>query len=50
VLALRYIYVLALVVWLGGIVVLGAIAAPTTFQVLQATDLFRARARQRRVR
>jgi len=35
-LALRYAYVLALVVWLGGMVVLGAIAAPTTFQVLQA--------------
>ena len=26
-LALRYVYVLALVVWLGGMVVLGAIAA-----------------------
>lgn len=36
--ALRYVYVLALVVWLGGIVVLGAIVAPTTFQVLQATE------------
>lgn len=35
-LALRYVYVLALVVWLGGMVVLGAIVAPTTFQVLQA--------------
>jgi hypothetical protein len=34
-LALRYLYVLALVVWLGGMVVLGAIVAPTTFQVLQ---------------
>lgn len=38
VLALRYVYVLALVVWLGGMVVLGAIAAPTTFQVLQASE------------
>ena len=34
-LALRYAYVLALVVWLGGMVVLGAIVAPATFQVLQ---------------
>ena len=37
-LALRYVYVLALVVWLGGMVVLGAIVAPTTFQVLQAIE------------
>jgi uncharacterized membrane protein len=36
-LALRYAYVLALVVWLGGMVVLGAIVAPSTFQVLQAS-------------
>ena len=35
--ALRYLYVLALVVWLGGMVVLGAIVAPATFQVLQAS-------------
>ena len=35
-LALRYVYVLALVVWLGGMVILGAVVAPTTFQVLQA--------------
>jgi uncharacterized membrane protein len=35
-LALRYAYVLALVVWLGGMVALGAIVAPATFQVLQA--------------
>lgn len=35
-LALRYVYILALVVWLGGMAVLGAIIAPTTFQVLQA--------------
>jgi len=33
-LALRYAYVLALVVWLGGMVVLGALVAPATFQVL----------------
>lgn len=37
-LVLRYVYVLALVVWLGGMVVLGAIVAPTTFQVLQASE------------
>jgi hypothetical protein len=35
-LALRYVYVLALVVWLGGMVVLGALVAPTTFQLLPA--------------
>ena len=29
-LALRYVYVLALVVWLGGMVVLGAVVAPAT--------------------
>jgi hypothetical protein len=34
--AARYLYVLALVVWLGGIVALGLIAAPVTFQVLTA--------------
>ena len=37
VIALRYLYVLALVVWLGGMVVLGAIVAPATFQILQAS-------------
>jgi uncharacterized membrane protein len=37
-LALRYVYVLALVVWLGGIIVLGALVAPTTFDVLQTRD------------
>src|SRR5690349_16899364 len=36
-LALRYVYLLALVVWLGGMVLLGAIVAPATFQVLQAS-------------
>jgi uncharacterized membrane protein len=35
-LALRYVYVLALVVWLGGMLVLGAVVAPTIFEVLQA--------------
>ena len=33
---LRYAYVLALVVWLGGMVVLGSVVAPAVFQVLQA--------------
>jgi uncharacterized membrane protein len=37
-LALKYVYLLALVVWLGGMLVLGALVAPTTFQVLQASD------------
>ena len=36
-LALRYVYVLALVVWLGGMVILGALVAPTTFEVLQTS-------------
>jgi hypothetical protein len=35
-LALRYAYVLALVVWLGGMIILGALVAPSVFQVLQA--------------
>ena len=33
---LRFVALLALVVWLGGMVVLGALVAPATFQVLQA--------------
>jgi len=33
-LVLRYAYVLALAVWTGGMIVLGAIAAPSIFQVL----------------
>ena len=37
-LALRYVYVLALAIWLGGMVVLAAVVAPATFQVLQASD------------
>src|SRR3954465_13864884 len=36
-LALRYVYVLALVVWLGGMLILGAIVAPATFGVLQSS-------------
>lgn len=43
-LALRYVYVLALVVWLGGMVLLGALVAPTTFQVLQASEPVEGRA------
>ena len=31
---LRYAYVLALAVWLGGMIALGAVVAPATFQVL----------------
>ena len=37
-LALRYVYILALVVWLGGMIVLGAVVAPTTFQVLETRE------------
>ena len=37
-LALRYVYVLALAVWLGGMVVLGAVVAPSVFQILQAAE------------
>jgi Domain of unknown function (DUF4149) len=36
---LRYIAVLALVVWVGGLVVLGAIAAPTAFDVIGAQPI-----------
>jgi uncharacterized membrane protein len=43
-LALRYVYVLALVVWLGGMVLLGAIVAPTTFGVLQTIEPITGRA------
>jgi hypothetical protein len=35
-LALRYAYVLALVVWLGGMAVTNVLAAPTIFAVLEA--------------
>jgi uncharacterized membrane protein len=43
-LGLRYVYVVALVVWLGGMVTLGAIVAPSAFQVLQAADPVNGRA------
>lgn len=33
---LRYLYILALVVWLGGMVVAGGVAAPSIFKVLEA--------------
>ena len=33
---LRYLYVVALVVWVGGLIVAGAIVAPSVFGVLQA--------------
>lgn len=36
--ALRFIYVLALVVWLGGLLTAGAVVAPVIFRVLQAQD------------
>jgi len=36
--ALRFVYVLALAVWLGGMAILGAVVAPTIFQTMQAAD------------
>lgn len=36
--ALRYAYLLGLVLWLGGMLVLGAVVAPSTFQVLEALE------------
>jgi uncharacterized membrane protein len=35
---LRYLYLLALVLWLGGMAVAGFVVAPTTFGVLEAWD------------
>jgi uncharacterized membrane protein len=37
-LVIRYLALLTLVVWLGGMVILGLLVAPSTFRVLQATD------------
>jgi uncharacterized membrane protein len=37
-LAIRYLALMALVVWLGGMVILGLLVAPSTFGVLQASD------------
>jgi hypothetical protein len=36
--AMRYLYLLALVIWLGGMVIAGLVVAPTVFGVLQAWD------------
>jgi len=36
--AVRYIYVLALVAWLGGMVTIGAVVAPVAFQSLEQRD------------
>jgi hypothetical protein len=36
--ALRYLYVLSLVVWLGGMTAAGLVVAPVTFGVLEAWD------------
>lgn len=36
--ALRYVCLLALVVWLGGLIVLASVSAPATFEVLQSRD------------
>ena len=36
--AIRYVALTALVVWLGGMVILGLLVAPSTFGVLQAAD------------
>ena len=38
-LALRYVSLLSLVVWVGGLVALGAIAAPATFDVIAARQV-----------
>jgi hypothetical protein len=35
---LRYVYVLALAAWLGGMIVIATIAAPSAFAVMQARD------------
>jgi uncharacterized protein DUF4149 len=43
-LAVRYVALVALVVWLGGMIVLGAVVAPSTFRVLQASEAAAGRA------
>ena len=35
---LRYMYIFTLAVWLGGMIILATIAAPATFDTLQARD------------
>jgi hypothetical protein len=37
-LAIRYVALLALVIWLGGMIMLGLLVAPATFRVLQAAE------------
>lgn len=44
VIVVRYLYALGLAIWLGGMVLLGALVAPTTFQVLQSADATNGRA------
>ncbi len=41
---LRYLYVVALVLWVGGLVMAGALVAPTVFGVLQAWNAIEGRA------
>jgi hypothetical protein len=36
--ALRYVYVLALAIWLGGMVIAGLVVAPVTFDILEARN------------
>src|SRR3954469_3700814 len=43
-LALRYVSLMALVVWVGGLLALGAIAAPVTFDVIAARQVPEGRA------
>jgi uncharacterized membrane protein len=43
--AVRYIYVLALVAWLGGMVTIGAVVAPVAFRSLEQRDPVEGRAR-----
>ena len=40
---LRYLYVVALVIWVGGLIVAGALVAPSVFGVLQAWNALQGR-------
>src|SRR5688572_21603617 len=40
---LRYLYVVALVLWVGGLIVAGALVAPSVFGVLQAWNVLQGR-------
>ena len=40
---LRYLYVVALVIWVGGLIVAGALVAPSVFGVLQAWNVLQGR-------